>query len=272
MGLCSEPIEQPTESETVTTPAPEEDESTANVIVPGALLSHSLPTIADTWLEFNDTQPFGEKKRLKVDGMETRATLLKFNLTSLAEVTSVKEIVGISLKLYSLTDSVFGGKVDSLSEDCNDWDEYEISWTNAPDCAFNGPTAPELVGSFEEDILAYEWNEAALSHGFDTELPELITLRVTSHYANGVTYASRENVTAVPELIVYYTLPVPTQSPFTGIPTPFVSAAPTKSSSPTVEIVPTESPTEDPSFTPTVSICIVSCLILIRLFFPDKFT
>mmetsp|Transcript_30590 Transcript_30590/g.66158 ORF Transcript_30590/g.66158 Transcript_30590/m.66158 type:complete len:93 (+) Transcript_30590:907-1185(+) len=35
-------------------------------------------------------------------------------------------------------------------------------------------------------------------------LDYLITLRISSHYLNGVTYASRENSTAIPELIVCY--------------------------------------------------------------------
>ena len=217
MGLCSVPsaiIDETVDIvESQVTVSPEDGNATSssstssvpNVLVPGTLLSTSLPTIADTWLEQNDTRAYGDRKRLKVDGVIARATLLKFNLTSLADITSVKEIVGMSLKLFSLTDGPFGGKIDLLGEDCNDWDEYATSWMNAPDCVFQSNS--KLVGNFEKDIPQYSWNKAALFTFFDDELPELITLRVTSPYADGITYASRENVTAVPELVVYYTLP-----------------------------------------------------------------
>ena len=266
MGLCSEPPAIIDETvgivESQVTVSPDEDGNNAtstttssvpNVLVPGSLLSTSLPTIGDTWLEQNDTRVYGERKRLKVDGVIARATLLKFNLTSLADITSVKEIVGMSLKLFSLTDGPFGGKIDLLGEDCNDWDEYAVSWVNAPDCVFQSNS--KLVGNFENDIVQYEWNEAALFTVLDDDefLPELITLRVTSHYADGITYASRENVTAVPELVVYYTLPVPTASPTTDAPTPFVSSSPTKSLAPTEERVPSQTPTKSPTLIPTVS-------------------
>lgn len=242
MGSCSVAADV-TESTT--------EASEPNVLVPGTLLLHSLPPIADTFLEFNETEVFGMRGRLKVDADIERISLLKFDLSSLANVTRTSEIVGMSLKLFSLTDSPYGGKIDLIDDVCNDWTENYISWNNAPECFFQNYTVPS--GEFENNILAYEWNEAVLfpDFDFDTVLPDLITLRVTSTYANGVTYASRENATAVPQLVVYYTLPVPTVTPTSSAPTVFVSKAPTKSPAPSIELPPTEIPTKIPSWSPT---------------------
>lgn len=248
MGLCSAAVDD-TESTT--------EASEPNVLVPGTLLLHSLPPIADTFLEFNETDVFGMRGRLKVDADIERISLLKFDLSSLANVTRTSEIVGMSLKLFSLTDSPYGGKIDLIDGVCNDWTENYITWNNAPECFFQNYTIPS--GEFENNILAYEWNEAVLfpDFDFDTVLPDLITLRVSSTYANGVTYASRENATAVPQLVVYYTLPVPTVTPTSAAPTIFTSKAPTKSPSPSIELPPTEIPTKTPSWSPTVSVLFV---------------
>jgi len=218
--------------------------SSPKIYIPSTLLSTIVPTIADTWLdEPNADLNFGDKKRLKVDGLDPRATLLKFNLTSLD--ISANDIVGVSLRLYSLTYGPFGGKIDLLGNDCNTWDEFDVTWNNAPSCVFQNNS--ELVGQYSA-IPEHVWNEAILYFSFPTPLPELITLRVTSHYADGVTYASRENGTAVPELMVYYTEPVPTASPTESVPSKSPTVKPT--SSPEIP-VPTTGPTGMPSYNPT---------------------
>ncbi len=220
---------------------------------PATLLSTTLYSIADTWLEYNGAQPQGSTDFLKVDGVDPRASLLKFNFSSIIEnVRSTDDIVGFMLRLYSITDGPFGGKIDLLG-DCNDWDEGTLSWINAPECIFRNDSEL-LVGRFEEEIPPFEWNEAVIFPNFDGddggELPTLITLRVSSHYPDGITYASRENVTAIPELVVYYTEPGPTGSPTIAVPSEGPTRAP--SSSPIVP-TPTTSPLKAPTRDPTVS-------------------
>ena len=72
-----------------------------------------------------------------------------------------------------------------------------------------------FVGMFGEISSELTWNEAQLqipgaSAGVALDqlfVPELVTLRVSSHYADGVTYASREHSdVTMPELVVYYTV------------------------------------------------------------------
>jgi hypothetical protein len=78
----------------------------------------------------------------------------------------------------------------------------------------------------------------------------MITLRISSTSPDGITYSSRENVTSVPELVVYYTEPTPTSSPTLALPTKSPVVAP--SFSPVV-IVPTAEPTDIPTYLPTSS-------------------
>jgi len=171
--------------------------------------SITLHPIADTWLEYNDTRAFGTMKRLKVDGNPTRVTLLKFDMSELTgKITSVQnDIVDVRLRLYSQTSSPFGGKVDLLNQNCNGWDEKRVTYVNAPICAFRSRTR-FYAGRFEGEVSSNSWNEATLILGLaDDTLPELITLRVTSHHANGTTYSSRDADTNRPELVVSYVAP-----------------------------------------------------------------
>ncbi|KAL9182912.1 hypothetical protein ACHAXT_004191 [Thalassiosira profunda] len=228
----------------------------------GDILSHTIHPVADTWLEFNDTEAYGNKKRLKVDGDATRVTLLKFNVSELPANVTDLDIVSVALRLYALTDSPFGGKVEQLGNHCSGWDEYNVSWTNAAKCVMRDNA--QLLGQFDA-VQEYSWNEAEIALDLaEEDLPELITLRVTSHFANGVTYASRENATAAPELVVYYVenevaaieAPAPTVSPEpTTSPAP--SASPTATGAPSAPTVPptkgpTTGPTKSPSYAPSL--------------------
>jgi len=248
------PTYSPTMAPVEPTPTASPSMSPILLVVPATLLSTTLYSIADTWIEYNDSEAHGSKDHLKVDGVDPRAALLKFDFSSILEdVRNTDNIVGVMLRLFSIADGPFGGKIDLLDGECNDWDEYEISWTNAPECVFqNGSDI--LVGRFEEEIPAYEWNEAVIFLEFDGDddstLPGYITLRVSSNYPNGIMYASRENVTAVPELVVYYTEPSPTVSPTIAVPSEGPTRAP--SSSPVVP-TPTMSPLKAPTGIPTVS-------------------
>lgn len=251
-----------TSSNTNSTPG----ETSTVLFVPETLLSTTLYAIADTFLEQNSTQAYGRVKRLKVDAVPARASLLKFNLSTITIENNIKpkDVVGYSLRLYSLASSPYGGKIDVLKRNCNSWNEANITWDNAPRCVFQNNS--NLVGEFEKEIPEFEWNEALLYMNKDIFEAQVITLRVTSHYADGVMYASRENDTAIPELVVYYTSTssslannvtfVPTQSPIIGE----ISTL-TPSSSPEQETMNstssnTPSATSSPSITavPTVSL------------------
>ena len=245
--------------------------------VPDTLLSISLPAIADTFLEQNSTQAYGRVKRLKVDAEPARASLLKFNLSSIITDFNVKpkDVVKYSLRLYSLASSPYGGKIDVLKRNCNSWNEANITWDNAPRCVFKNNSA--LVGEFDAAIPEFAWNEASMFMNDDIFEAQVITLRVTSHYADGVMYASRENDTAIPELVVYYkssssstttttngTTLVPTESPSIVGAASTTSLAPSTSPeqvqltnstgtiSPSVTLSPSTSPV--PTLNPTVSV------------------
>ena len=230
------------------------------IVVPASLLSTTLFPMADTWIEYDDFEAHGGEEFMLVDADPVpRVTLLKFNLSSILNEATIRNtdvIVGYTLRLYSITDGPFGGDIELLGDDCNDWEEDEVSWMNAPECIFNNDSETILsIGRFEEEIPSYEWNEAVLFLTFDTVfdivvLPEMITLRISSTSPDGITYSSRENVTSVPELVVYYTEPTPTSSPTLALPTKSPVVAP--SFSPVV-IVPTAEPTDIPTYLPTSS-------------------
>ncbi|KAL7553589.1 hypothetical protein ACHAWF_016888 [Thalassiosira exigua] len=173
----------------------------------GNFTSLSLTPIEDTWLEFNDTDVYGEKMRLKVDGEPTRTTLLKFDMSELVDsnIIESEEVVGVKLRLYSLTDSDYGGRVERLGNACSlQWDELEVSWDNAHGCVFQNSSRLENLSEMQGPIKAWTWNEATLKFQSPVPVEGLLTLRITSAVENGVTYASRHNETASPELVVYY--------------------------------------------------------------------
>ncbi|KAL7548428.1 hypothetical protein ACHAWF_011715 [Thalassiosira exigua] len=218
--------------------------------VAGNIASLSLTPIEDTWLEFNDSDVYGDKMRLKVDGKPTRTTLLKFNMSALSDVDVTSEaVVGMTLKLYSLTDSIFGGLVEKLGNACSlEWGELEVSWVNARKCVTrNSSRLTELsLGTIEGPVKAWTWNEAELD--FETQVPMegLMSLRITSNESNGVTYASRHNETASPELVVSYIKAPAAIESITNEPTGSpVEAQPTGSPEERV-------PTRSPSFEPTM--------------------
>ena len=178
-------------------------------LIPDTLHSITLLAIADTFVEYNSTEPYGQVKRLKVDAEPIRTSLLKFNISAIfdAENRTIRpreDVVGYTLRLYSLASSPYGGTIEVMKRSCNGWNENNMTWNNAPNCIFQNSST--LVGEFDNVISEYQWNEAVLSMMNDTIFDaEVITLRITSDRADGVMYASRENDTAIPELVVYYT-------------------------------------------------------------------
>ena len=193
-------------------------------LIPDTLHSITLLAIADTFVEYNSTEPYGQVKRLKVDAEPIRTSLLKFNISAIfdAENRTIRpreDVVGYTLRLYSLASSPYGGTIELMKRSCNGWNENNMTWNNAPNCIFQNSSM--LVGEFDNVISEYQWNEAVLSMMNDTIFDaEVITLRITSDRADGVMYASRENDTAIPELVVYYTASLTTTA--TDDPSPLV--------------------------------------------------
>jgi len=165
------------------------------------LITKVLEPDADTWIEnaLPDAN-FGIRQRLKVDQSPVRATLLRFDTSPLSDFLSRYQPVEAQLWIYSLTGTPYGGSIEVL-ENCTDWDESELTWNNAPSCALI--LSSDSAGTLGENVEAQSWNRAAV--GLDlANLPGLITLRITSDNPDGVTYASRENATAVPKLVVSF--------------------------------------------------------------------
>ena len=258
----------------------------SQVYTPAELHSFTLRPIADTFLEYNKSRAYGDKNRLKVDGDPSRQSLLTFNLTQFVEeasavhnttVSVADNAVGASLRLYPITSSTYGGKVSLLRNGCaHRWNEHDVSWTNAPSCIFRN-NSDDVIAEFNRNISAYNWTEADVETDFEN-LPEVITLKITSDNSDGVTYASRETNVTSPQLVVYYTLDDPeaiaevdeeeeeeeeegigqivrpTNGPTVSI-MPTMEKVPTGSPTggPTVSIMPTKYPTTGPTFNPTVS-------------------
>ncbi|KAL3779619.1 hypothetical protein HJC23_007697 [Cyclotella cryptica] len=212
------------------------------------MLTDIFTPVADTFLEFNSSESFGIRSRLRVDGQPQRITLLRFDMTPLV-LNKAVELLSVKLSLYALTSSAYGGRVDILDEDiCNEWDE-EISWTTAPPGVF--VDTPESLGTFGE-INEYEWNEASLSLKLQY-VPLQFTVRISSDRGNGVTYASRENSTAVPKLIIQY-MGTPYEGTEVPTPSPVESDGALSSSAFEITSSPTARPTKSPiTDTPTMS-------------------
>ncbi|KAL7553069.1 hypothetical protein ACHAWF_016315 [Thalassiosira exigua] len=237
------------------------DGDDADDVVSGSIASLSLTPVEDTWLEVGDAGPKGLNLGLRVDGAPERATLIKFDLSALSDAgVDGEDVVGMTLKLYSLTNAAYGGLVEKLGDACSDeWDELEVAWTDAPDCVFVNGSEVEDAGEIEGPVEAQTWTEAVLD--FDpTPAPVegLMTLRITSDRNQGVTYASRHRETGSPELVVYYLAPSAAIETVTSKPTwSPTSARPTGSpelKGPSAEPTgsPERKPTPAPSLEPTL--------------------
>ncbi|KAL7553588.1 hypothetical protein ACHAWF_016887 [Thalassiosira exigua] len=212
-GPSAEPSASPTGEPTsgpTAGPASIADDVEAAVV--GTTLKHlTLEPVEDSWIE--DDHPdknFGDKKRLKVDGKPRRIALLKFDMSSLDDAgITPADVRGTTLRLYSLTPTDYGGRVELLGKSCsNMWTEEAVTWNDAPNCVFRNHSrfGDDSLGhfSFDRPLEAWSWNEVALNWTRPLRTEGIMTLRIMSERDNGVTYASRHNETAAPELVVYY--------------------------------------------------------------------
>ena len=209
--------------------------------------SMSFKSVADTFVEEGSEEPQGRSSKIRVDGAPKKISLIRFNTEPLIDI-GVK-VVRAQLRLYSMADTPFGGKIDLL-DGCDDWRENKLIWTNAPTCIFDdmgsastGGFSRNTIGSFVGAIEPFHWNIADLTVATDSFSTSRVTLRISSENEDGVMYASRQNETATPELIVYFQrTESPTSSPTSLSPTSS-TVAPTLTPYPT-SLWPTFAPTE----------------------------
>ena len=156
--------------------------------------------LADTFVEFGTDKIMGDKGRLKVDGKPERITLLRFDVSSLAGMGA--NVTKAALRLFAETSSPFGGVVEMFpGNSCSDWEEDTVNWGNSPPCVFGNNT--KLLGTFGE-VTMNKWNEAELKLDFKN-LPPIMTLRISSNLANGVTFLSMDHPNGtMPELRFNY--------------------------------------------------------------------
>lgn len=185
--------------------------------------SIALRAVEDTFILHGTTnkqgkgnqQTYGKSDILRIKGGDEAEiiTIIRFDTTPLLELKAT--VASSKISLFAITESVFGGQINLVTDDC-DWNENDISWTNAPDCILGGAgdTAelidgwmrPDLLGWYDE-VARNEWNEANLDWQ-PTQIPSQLTLLVTSDNEDGVTYSSGNNKNGPggPMLIVeYYT-------------------------------------------------------------------
>ena len=207
----------------------------------------SFESVADTFVEEGSKDPQGRSSKIRVDGAPKKISLIRFNTEPLIDI-GVK-VVRAQLRLYSMADTPFGGRIDLL-DDCDDWRENKLIWTNAPTCIFDdmgsvdtGGFSRNTIGSFAGAIEPFHWNIADLTVATDSFSTSRVTLHISSENEDGVMYASRQNETATPELIVYFQrTESPTSSPTSLSPTSS-TVAPALTPYPT-SLWPTFAPTE----------------------------
>lgn len=204
--------------------------------------SMSFKSVADTFVEEGSKEPQGRSSKIRVDGAPKKISLIRFNTEPLLDI-GVK-VVRVQLRLYSMADTPFGGRIDLL-DDCNSWRENKLIWTNAEPCVLGsvatGGSSRNTIGTFGA-IEPFKWNTADLTVATDSFSTSRVTLRISSENEDGVMYASRQNETATPELIVYFQrTESPTSSPTSLSPTSS-TVAPTLTPYPT-SLWPTFAPT-----------------------------
>ena len=157
---------------------------------------------SQTQMQAMGRQPtLGQENDLRVKGGDEviMITIIRFDTTPLVDLGAT--VVSAKLSLFARTDSVFGGQINLASDDC-DWNENDISWSNAPDCILD--TGADLLGRFGE-VVRNERVEVGLAWQ-PTQIPTQVTLLISSDNDDGVTYSSRNDVNGPggPRLIVEY--------------------------------------------------------------------
>jgi hypothetical protein len=183
----------------------------------------------DTFIEvWRPDEPLGSKEKLKIDaidGTPTKVIMIKFQLGSiLQEYTDATvnkgmtaSLTGAKLRLFAITDTVFGGWVQEIDSDWNEetavWDDYVRKGKRGTDSAAEDllPQPGDTIGEFG-NVTAGHWYEADLTgrlseifDGNNVEAVNQLSLRLSTDSADGVIYASKEYSGLEPELVLDFT-------------------------------------------------------------------
>lgn len=167
----------------VPTPSPTID--TRDLFVRNATFT---PT-ADTYVQATaPDEVFGRKAQLMVDGSPERVALLHFDVAVLNGGTGdgPAQVLGATLRLYSMTESDFGGYVSVIPE--GSLNKKEATWATSPYAAQRTGTP---VGQFR-GVWVNRFYELDLTSFLRESLPREFVVRISSDRDNGVMYRSRD--------------------------------------------------------------------------------
>jgi len=180
------------------------ESAAVSVTTPNIPSSLTFVPLMDAYVNAgNPGSNYGHSSSLRVDGTPDVWSYLRFDV----EGTGGAPISRARLLIYANSDSYYSGIVVNEVTD-NTWDEYTITYNNAPALGSEIASAPSVLANtwLEFDVTSYVTAEGVLNFGLSTPGPTAIGL------------ASRESGANSPQLIVDFLSGGPdTQSP--NIPT-----------------------------------------------------
>ncbi|EJK49647.1 hypothetical protein THAOC_31453, partial [Thalassiosira oceanica] len=198
---------------------------------------------AEPW---RPSEPLGDRPRLKIDadgtGVPTKVSQLRFRLAETfgraraeAALSGLAfeggggaapeaELAGATLRLWSITGTVFGGWVSEARGPAG-WDEGSLTWDALVGGLEGGPgdllpSGDEVLAEFGA-VAAQEWNEADLTgrvsemfaasgRGDEGEDEDdgggWLSLRLSTDDADGVIYGSKDGRHDGPELVLRFVI------------------------------------------------------------------
>lgn len=182
----------------------------------------TIPILEDATIKSGSpSSNYGFSGSLEVDNSPVEDFLLKFNVNGV----NGRAVISSKLRLHNINESSLGGNFYTAG---NSWTQAAVTWNSAPTIGSQvgslGAVAPGNL--YEVNIQNYITGDNVYS------------FRVKSISSNGADYASKENITFAPQLVLTVlssgVSPTPTQSPSpTATPTPIPTATPTPSPPPT---------------------------------------
>ena len=158
--------------------------------------------VQDTYIQRGKSDVNGERAQLIVDGNPDRVSLIKFDISVLNGNTTTEpdQILSATLRLYSMTQTDFGGSVSVIPD--GDIDELTTTWDNSP---YGEEEVGIPVGEFRS-IWPSKFYEIDITQAFRTgSIPKTALIRISSNDDNGVMYRSRDgNSENGPRLIVKF--------------------------------------------------------------------
>jgi hypothetical protein len=191
--------------------------------------------VADTYVDSNSpSTDYGTKQTLVVSApSRVRDFYLKFDLSGLSGT-----VASATLRLYDVNDpsGSTGGSIAQMSN--TSWSETGTTFRNRP--AIDGAVLQKQGAVKSSAWYAWDVSQARLANG-------LVSFGMTSTSTDSATYASRENSSYAPQLVITLAAAA------TPTPTPTVTATPTTTptATATASPTPTATPTQTPTATPT---------------------